>query len=181
MIKSVKSFPFSFWKIISIFFFYFIKFKPWHKHAKWPPSDLTQWTPYSMCLNEPVKVNQKMTISVLWWVFFGFKLMVLETCEIKYHFWKFGNLETRIFKPAFFPVFNLYFRVFWLLSSLPAWCSFSQLLLRYLANCWVELKPRLWSRLLFGAKSRKFMGFKPKIFSGFETNPKHFIPKKANF
>ena len=28
MIKSVKVFPFSFWKIITIFFFYFIKFKP---------------------------------------------------------------------------------------------------------------------------------------------------------
>ena len=28
MIKSVKVFPFSFWKIITFFFFYFIKFKP---------------------------------------------------------------------------------------------------------------------------------------------------------
>ena len=28
MIKSVKVFPFSFWKIITNFFFYFIKFKP---------------------------------------------------------------------------------------------------------------------------------------------------------
>ena len=27
-----------------IFFFYFIKFNPRHKHAKWPPSDLTPWT-----------------------------------------------------------------------------------------------------------------------------------------
>ena len=26
------------------FLFYFIKFKPQHKHAKWPPSDLTPWT-----------------------------------------------------------------------------------------------------------------------------------------
>ena len=43
MIKSVKVFPFSFWKIIRIFFF-FIKFKPQHKHAKWPPSDSTPWT-----------------------------------------------------------------------------------------------------------------------------------------
>ena len=25
-------------------FFYFIKYKPWHKHAKWLPSDLTPWT-----------------------------------------------------------------------------------------------------------------------------------------
>ena len=36
MIKSVKVFPFSFWKRITIFF-YFIKFK-------WLPSDLTPWT-----------------------------------------------------------------------------------------------------------------------------------------
>ena len=28
MIKSVKVFPFSFWEMITIFFFYFIKFKP---------------------------------------------------------------------------------------------------------------------------------------------------------
>ena len=35
MIKSVKVFPFSFWKIITSFLYYFIKFKPWHKHAKW--------------------------------------------------------------------------------------------------------------------------------------------------
>ena len=28
---------------ILILFFYFIKIKPWHKHAKWPPSDLTPW------------------------------------------------------------------------------------------------------------------------------------------
>ena len=43
MTKSVKVFPFSFWKIIT-FFFYFIKFKPRHKYAKWPPSDLTPCT-----------------------------------------------------------------------------------------------------------------------------------------
>ena len=52
MIKSVKVFPFSFWKIITIFF-YFIKFKPRHKHAKWPPSDLTPWT---LTLNATVYV-----------------------------------------------------------------------------------------------------------------------------
>ena len=42
MIESVKVFPFTLWKII--IFFYFIEFKPRHKHAKWPPSDLTPWT-----------------------------------------------------------------------------------------------------------------------------------------
>ena len=47
MIKSVKVFPFSFRKI---HFFYFIKIKPWHKHAKWPPSDFTSWTPTLMFL-----------------------------------------------------------------------------------------------------------------------------------
>ena len=44
MIKSVKVFPFSFLKITTTFFFYFRKFKPQHKHAKWPPSDFTPWT-----------------------------------------------------------------------------------------------------------------------------------------
>ena len=43
MIKSVKVFTFSFSKIIT-FFFYFIKFKPQHKHEKWLPSDSTPWT-----------------------------------------------------------------------------------------------------------------------------------------
>ena len=43
MMKSVKVFPFSFWKLI-IFLFYLIKIKPRHKHAKWQPSNLTPWT-----------------------------------------------------------------------------------------------------------------------------------------
>ena len=43
MIKSVKVFPFSFWKIITKNFFTSFS-NPWHKHAKWPPSDLTPWT-----------------------------------------------------------------------------------------------------------------------------------------
>ena len=38
MIKSVKVFPFSFLKIITI------NANPLHKYAKWPPSDLTSWT-----------------------------------------------------------------------------------------------------------------------------------------
>ena len=44
--KMIKSaIVFSFWRRIFFFiFFYFIKIKPWHKHAKWPPSDLTPWT-----------------------------------------------------------------------------------------------------------------------------------------
>ena len=45
MIKSVKVFPFSFWKIITkIFFFTSSNSNPRHIHAKWPPSDLTPWT-----------------------------------------------------------------------------------------------------------------------------------------
>jgi hypothetical protein len=44
MIESVKVFPFSFWKIITIFFFTSWISNPRHKHAKWPPSDLTPWT-----------------------------------------------------------------------------------------------------------------------------------------
>ena len=31
-------------KIFKLVFSYLIKFKPRHKHAKWPPSDLTPWT-----------------------------------------------------------------------------------------------------------------------------------------
>ena len=46
----------------------------------------------------PVKVNQKMAILVLRWIFFGFKLLVLETWGIKYQFW----VRNRIFKPAIF-------------------------------------------------------------------------------
>ena len=54
MIKSVKVFPFSFLKITTTFFFYFRKFKPQHKHAKWPPSDFTPWTltlPWILVIN----------------------------------------------------------------------------------------------------------------------------------
>ena len=44
MVKSVKAFPFSFWKT-TIFFFCFTSHKstPRHYHAKLPPSDLTPW------------------------------------------------------------------------------------------------------------------------------------------
>ena len=42
MIKSVKVFPFSFWKIT--FFFTSENSNPQHKHAKWLPSDLNPWT-----------------------------------------------------------------------------------------------------------------------------------------
>ena len=52
----------------------------------------------------------------------------LETQEIKRHFW----VRTQDFQTSIlFPVFNSKVQV-WLLSSLPAWCSFSWLLLRNL-------------------------------------------------
>ena len=45
MINSVKVFPFSLWKIlIYTFFLLYKRSNPRHKHAKWPPSDLTPWT-----------------------------------------------------------------------------------------------------------------------------------------
>ena len=44
MIKSVKVFPFSFEKYKNIFIFTSEKSNLQHKHAKWPPSDLTPWT-----------------------------------------------------------------------------------------------------------------------------------------
>ena len=41
IIKIVKVFPFSFWKIMIYFFF---TSNPWHNVAKWPPSNSTPWT-----------------------------------------------------------------------------------------------------------------------------------------
>ena len=38
-------------------------------------------------INGPVKVNRKMAIMALRWIFFGFELLALETWEIKHQFW----------------------------------------------------------------------------------------------
>ena len=66
IIKSIKVFPFSFWKIITkkIFLLHQIQ-TPRHKHAKWPPSDLTPWTLTLGLSNffEPEKVNLEKTKS----------------------------------------------------------------------------------------------------------------------
>ena len=60
MIKSVKVFPFSFLKNNNKKFFFFIRFtNPWprHKHAKWPPSDLT---PRTLTLLKCLKAHSKL-------------------------------------------------------------------------------------------------------------------------
>ena len=40
------------------FIFYFKKSNPWHKHAKWPPSDLTPWT-LTICTTYLSQMNFK--------------------------------------------------------------------------------------------------------------------------
>jgi hypothetical protein len=60
MIKSVKVFPFSFLKIITI------NANPLHKYAKWPPSDLTSWT-LTLVLREHSHM-----MSDVFWMFFGY-------------------------------------------------------------------------------------------------------------
>ena len=77
--------------------------------------------------------------------YFGFEIDFFS--GLNYWFWKPGKsnisfgLVTQIFKPAiFFSVFNFNFWV-WLLSSLPAWSSFSQLITeiscKLLSSLWV--------------------------------------------
>ena len=58
MIKSVKVSQFSFLKIITIFFLLHKNSNPRHKHAKWPPSDLTSWT-LTLILTYKMYVNVK--------------------------------------------------------------------------------------------------------------------------
>ena len=65
MIKSIKVFPFYFWKIITIFFFYFIKFKPPAQTWKWPPSDLTLACPnLRFCFTK--RIHQRTFLEELW-------------------------------------------------------------------------------------------------------------------
>ena len=42
-----------------------MKFKPWHKHAKWPPSDLTPWTLTVMFVETKSYENKNFALEIM--------------------------------------------------------------------------------------------------------------------
>ena len=107
----------------------------------------------------------------------------LETQEIKHHFW----VRTQDFQTSIlFPVFNSKVQV-WLLSSLPAWCSFSWLLLRNL-NSILGLFAYLHSSVFTSQQLQTveqssnpdfeadfYLGSNPGKFLGFKPENSHFL------
>ena len=79
MIKSVKVFHFLFEKWQQFFlFFYSIKFEPRHKHAKWPPSDLTPWT---LTLDQPLdSISEHLLLTFAVWFCLVFCFFSFEAC-----------------------------------------------------------------------------------------------------